>query len=44
MLMEHSHATQGTGGVSYFEHSATTFNFYDYMHKYLKLHTSVTYE
>jgi len=39
MLREKSVNQFGTGGTGFFEHGATTHNFFDSLQKYVKMHT-----
>jgi hypothetical protein len=43
LLKDHSVAKYGQGGTGYFEGSATSFNQFNYIHKYLKLHAGHMY-
>jgi hypothetical protein len=43
MLKQHNIAKYGQGGAGFFDHDATTFNQFDYIHKYLRLHTGHIY-
>ena len=43
MIEDHSRSKHGVGGIPYFEHDATTYNFYANMHGYLSLNVGDVY-
>ena len=44
MLEDHSRSKYGVGGIPYFDHNATTYNFYQNLHGYLSLYVGDVYK